>query len=138
MSSLVGACLCPQVRARTTDECTQTPPPPPQLGIAPPPGTSLFYQFIPFFSEGGGTGGLTCGTVVGPVLRQLSQTLEVLLAVVTGEDGLLVQVLVLVSVLGPAHLSVQGWNIWTERHPFRLCPGMGMWTGTCQQEALGP
>lgn len=53
------------------------------------------------------------------MLRQLGQAVKVLLAVVTGEDGLVVQVLVplvLVSVLAAACLTVLGvsWNIWTK------------------------
>lgn len=39
------------------------------------------------------------GAVVGPVLRQLCQTVEVLLAIVTGEYGLIVEVVVSLSIL---------------------------------------
>lgn len=64
------------------------------------------------------------------MFRQLGQTLKVLLAVVAGEDGLVVQVVFLLPVLAAARLTVlgiRGWNIWTgttpHTHSFRLCPG---------------
>lgn len=56
--------------------------------------------------------------MVGAVLRELGQTVKVPLAVVAGEDGLVLQVLVLVPVLAAARLTVlgvAGWDVWTER-----------------------
>lgn len=45
----------------------------------------------------------TCRTVVSAVLRQVSQTLKVLLAVITGEDGLVVQILLSCSLVVAGH-----------------------------------
>lgn len=45
----------------------------------------------------------TCRTVVSAVLRQVSQALKVLLAVITGEDGLVVQILLSRSLVVAGH-----------------------------------
>lgn len=45
----------------------------------------------------------TCRTVVSAVLRQVSQALKVLLAVITGEDGLIVQILLSCSLVVAGH-----------------------------------
>lgn len=45
----------------------------------------------------------TCRTVVSAVLRQVSQALKVLLAVITGEDGLVVQILLSCSLIVAGH-----------------------------------
>lgn len=42
---------------------------------------------------------LTSWAVVGSVFSELSQTVKVLLAVVTGEDGLIVEVVVMIAVI---------------------------------------
>ena len=46
---------------------------------------------------------LTCRAMVGAMLGQLSQALKVLLAVVTGEDGLVVEVVVTDVIIMAGH-----------------------------------
>lgn len=70
---------------------------------------------------------LTCWAVVGSVFSELSQTVKVMLTVVTGEDGLVIEVIVVISVIAVVVLVL--FSILSARPVtfFALCLSVRRW-----------